>query len=756
MSKNVGETMRVRPWLGALTLFLAGALCLAWLGGAAAPAAATESLLGTVTVRISPASKTVAIGQDFTVDVYADAGANQVYGVECDIVFNTTYLNVQSITNGTALPTILAGTGVSGGKASYRAGVNPGSPPVTGTFKLFTLNIHANAAVASTPLDINYLLVAGVGGSSHTGVAQDGTVVILAATSTPTRTNTPVMTAVPTPTSTNTPGEKIAELVIQEDVDGYTGFEDPYVDAWNTTSNYSADPSLKLRSGNLKNNLLRADLSEVLPPGTVIEEAVLTLYQTGGSHNTIDSATYGVIRDWSVSQATWISATQAIQWGMSGCSAAGTDRDSDVTFTRPVFPTWGRYFNYPFDFTITALVQRWINDPVSNEGLVITAGEGSASEFNFASSDNADVTIPPRLLIRYNTGPTPTPSPTVTGTPPTPTPTRTVFQTPTVTPTPMTSSFGVLQDTHISSWDQTGNFGTAVEMQIRSGGVKHALVQFDLSSLPVEATIYEAKLRLYSNTSGVAAAQVAAHGLKRAWGEYEATWNLAQSGVNWGSRGAASTMADRESLAADTQTVSGAGWVEWDVTDLAQAWVSDPTQNFGAILIGQPGTAVEYKFQARERTPDSNDPQLVVRWLVKEPEPTVTPTATWTPEGPTPTATWTPSYEGTVEGYAFVDENLNTQHDLGEPGVQGVTVQLRSYPAAGYNETRLTDSTGYYLFSALTPGQYRVQLSALPSGYEEIDPLTLVISVSAGGSEEVNFALRSLGGGRVALPVILK
>jgi len=88
--------------------------------------------------------------------------------------------------------------------------------------------------------------------------------------------------------------------------------------------------------------------------------------------------------------------------------------------------------------------------------------------------------------------------------------------------------------------------------------------------------------------------------------------------------------------------------------------------------------------------------------------------------------------------------------------VQGVTVQLRSYPAAGYNETRLTDSTGYYLFSALTPGQYRVQLSALPSGYEEIDPLTLVISVSAGGSEEVNFALRSLGGGRVALPVILK
>lgn len=88
------------------------------------------------------------------------------------------------------------------------------------------------------------------------------------------------------------------------------------------------------------------------------------------------------------------------------------------------------------------------------------------------------------------------------------------------------------------------------------------------------------------------------------------------------------------------------------------------------------------------------------------PWPTPTPTATPTPLPPaTPTPTPTPT-TATIQGKVFLDANQNQTLDPGEPGVAGATVRLlrSGQPVASV----VTDASGLYTFTDLTPGLYIV------------------------------------------------
>jgi len=73
-----------------------------------------------------------------------------------------------------------------------------------------------------------------------------------------------------------------------------------------------------------------------------------------------------------------------------------------------------------------------------------------------------------------------------------------------------------------------------------------------------------------------------------------------------------------------------------------------------------------------------------------------------------------------VDGWAFHDLNFNGLQDSGEPGVLGVDVDLIYAGADGAVggdddvpvETRITDSSGTYHFTGLSPGNYYLQLQA--------------------------------------------
>src|SRR5262249_14694600 len=73
-----------------------------------------------------------------------------------------------------------------------------------------------------------------------------------------------------------------------------------------------------------------------------------------------------------------------------------------------------------------------------------------------------------------------------------------------------------------------------------------------------------------------------------------------------------------------------------------------------------------------------------------------------------------------VGDYVWVDRNYNGSQDAGEPGVPGVTVTLFDASTNQQLGTQVTDSSGFYLFDNLPPGQYYVVFdkNTLPAGYQ--------------------------------------
>ncbi len=60
------------------------------------------------------------------------------------------------------------------------------------------------------------------------------------------------------------------------------------------------------------------------------------------------------------------------------------------------------------EWTITNMVQSWANAPDMNYGLLIKGEEtGTSTGRNFASSDNPNSAIRPKILVKYRRGGTP-------------------------------------------------------------------------------------------------------------------------------------------------------------------------------------------------------------------------------------------------------------------------------------------------------------------------------------------------------------
>ncbi|MBC7234620.1 MAG: DNRLRE domain-containing protein [Chloroflexi bacterium] len=428
------------------TLCLAGLLYAASLAADTVPGAQAgpeeavpqnvggPGLAGSVTVSVSPGSKTVNDGATFSISVVCNAGSSRVDAAEVHLSFDKNYLSVQGITYGAALNFQMPGTGYDNntGTVNYIAArlTDPAST-VSGSFELFRLTFLAKQPVASTPLTLSGVHVL-LAGNAHTVTINSGTVTILADTDTPTPSNTPIATQVPQPTRTNTPPAGVLELVLQQGLNGYTGFEDTFISDWEPTTNYYLAWNVELRSPHIKRTLIKADLSS-LPPGTVIEEAILTLFSSEDSPLPVQAQVFKMLRFWEGKEVTWQRPQLGAVWSEPGANGVGSDRAGVPEYQRQIFPTVGSYEFYPFDFDVTALVQDWVNNPLTNQGLMITSDTLTASEFAFRSSEYNDIRYRPKLTIRYRQGPTFTPTPTVTGTL-TDTPTPSV--TPTATETP--------------------------------------------------------------------------------------------------------------------------------------------------------------------------------------------------------------------------------------------------------------------------------------------------------------------------------
>jgi hypothetical protein len=160
---------------------------------------------------------------------------------------------------------------------------------------------------------------------------------------------------------------------------------------------------------------------------------------------------------------------------------------------------------------------------------------------------------------------------------------------------------------------------------------RRALLQFDLTgAIPAGSTIDEVTIELTMNKTITGQQPMTWHRLTKDWGEGasnafgqegrgtnamsgDVTWrHTFFSNQFWNNQGG-----DYVSTASATQNVGGNGKYIWSGSGMAtdvQAWVDDPSTNFGWILIGLEGVTSAKRFLSREATTVSNRPKLTITY----------------------------------------------------------------------------------------------------------------------------------------------
>jgi hypothetical protein len=432
-------------------------------------------------------------------------------------------------------------------------------------------------------------------------------------THTPTPSHTSTITATPTETLPTGPFTRI----FQQGLQGYGGSEDTTLREG--YQNPQEDPAFSHvlvlvagRGGDEQEFLVKFDVSDLPSYATVIE-ATLDLYVHPDSAMTpIEVQGYRVLRPWSVVDATWTHAAPGVPWAEPGCNGVGTDRKGE--------PAFAQSLNHRDDwisFSMTDLVQDWVRNPGSNHGLLFKGQADAIAQYYFDSAEFWLQAFRPRLSVRYRTLPTPTPTKTST---PTPTPTDTLVPTatPTFSPEQLVLQQGLgtyagTRDAAMSAWEKDRTFDK-VELVVRTGDVKSAVLRFDLEQIPAGAQINEATLELYVTGSSYPV-DLELYEILRTWTEDAVNWNRARVGVFWTVPGCNGIWTDREGeVAAQTAVPDYDQWVTLDVTDSVIGWANAPTTNHGWLLKAQAGLATEIRLASSEYWQIAFRPKLTIKY----------------------------------------------------------------------------------------------------------------------------------------------
>lgn len=434
----------------------------------------------------------------------------------------------------------------------------------------------------------------------------------------------------------------------------YAGVADSYISLYEPDTNYGTIATMKAHTfSGRERALVKFDISRI-PTSARVLQARLNLFLW--YRNQPYSATayaYKVKRHWTETDVTWNKATAAVSWSQAGCNDPLNDYDASSVATTTL-----NYTQVTYTWDVTEMVQQWVANPISNEGVLIIA-EGVSNQFQFRTSDGISPDQRPALEVTYDLSevtptlthtatptltpvhtntPTLTPSPTATQTPaqsPTPTlsPTATLSPTPTPTrtpvPPPVTLDFqqGVapdptydgVADTFLSSFWADIRWGSDESLRVsnkRSGGADRTLLHFDLQGyIPTNAQVLSARLSLFAWTRRTLyGMRISAFEVARRWDVSVATWNRANPDELWAVAGCDGVDGDRQGDPVDSRFVYFTNqWYEWDVTSLVQRWVSNPETNRGLLLIGY-DVDQDLRFRSSQWRVPEQRPKLTVTY----------------------------------------------------------------------------------------------------------------------------------------------
>ncbi len=345
------------------------------------------------------------------------------------------------------------------------------------------------------------------------------------------------------------------------------------------TVNHGADPTMSINAGQYV-SLVQFDLSTI-PAGSVVQSAQFSLYHSNGGNNI--ASIFTVSRPWSEGTglagtgATWNSSDGVNPW-----TAAGGDYDptSGVNITLPAINNWASW-------DLTTQTAAWLLGNVPNYGIaLLEMGSGTDA---FASSDNGTAANWPKLVVTFL--PPCGWVPAATGV-----------------------TLPATGDTWIDEAHSNSNYGGSISLTVTNALKRgRGLVQFDVSSIPAGKLLKSATLRLFTGSftaNGNLTSIVTVNPVNVPWTEAGANWKTANGLSNsWMGGGFGGNFAAAAASATLSSTFAS-GWVEWDITALAQQWVDGVSPNYGAGVMIDTSSAVI--FNSREFT--VNQPQLVITW----------------------------------------------------------------------------------------------------------------------------------------------
>jgi len=308
--------------------------------------------------------------------------------------------------------------------------------------------------------------------------------------------------------------------------------------------------------------LMQFNLSEI-PLNATVSSAKLSLYHNPTGSNPGHSQLSGsneaylmrVTSDWSESNVTW------------------DNQPTTTSQDQVVFPASLNDTQDYLDLDVTALVQQMVDDPSQNFGFMLQLqNESYYRSLLFASSDHADPLLHPKLEITYVSN---SPNPDFC-----------------LSLQPGNTECSQGKDAVVASCIPCGfnaiNYGDVDEFSsiawTASGALSlvRGLLDFDLSSVPTDATVTSSSLSLYHNPS----ASSGNPGHSQLSGSNEAVlqriiaaWD--ESTVTWDNQPATTTQNEVMLSASLNDTLD---YLDIDVTALVQEMVSTPSENFGFML----------------------------------------------------------------------------------------------------------------------------------------------------------------------------
>jgi hypothetical protein len=173
---------------------------------------------------------------------------------------------------------------------------------------------------------------------------------------------------------------------------GYAGTRDAYVDADSTTANYGSATPLVADGSPDRAALLRWDVTDI-PTGSQVLSASVVLHVTDTTYDTYDL--YEIASDWIESQVTWDERATGVPWQLPGAQGV-QDRSTEIVGAITASSTG----TYVIDLNLggIAMVERWIDDPSTNHGLIVTHYDRGDS-VQFASREAAAASERPRLNL---------------------------------------------------------------------------------------------------------------------------------------------------------------------------------------------------------------------------------------------------------------------------------------------------------------------------------------------------------------------